>query len=133
MVPDTSSGGEGDLAEEPEFRDESSGEGGGEGISCRVPDDVRVFDGLTMTMLIDAGAAEDVIVVPVSAVRGLVDSGTVWVTDGGEPAARKVRLGLSDGDVVEIKKGLKEGENILEFVPGGESGPDGPSAEAFAG
>lgn len=119
-TPDTSTDGEVDPAEEPEFQEGPSGEGG-EAISCRVPEDVRVFNGLSMTMTIDAGSAEDVLVVPVSSVRGLVDSGTVWVTDDGEPVERKVKLGLSDGDFVEVKKGLKEGENILEFVPGGES------------
>lgn len=122
-----SSGGGGDPAEEPEFRDESSGgEGGGDAISCRVPGDIRVFNGLTMTMEVDAGTAEDVLVVPVTAVRGLVDSGTVWVTgEDGEPVERAVSLGISDGNVVEITKGLKEGESVLEFVPGGDSGPGG--------
>jgi hypothetical protein len=96
----------------------AGGEGGGASITCRVPEDVRVFDGLTMTMSIDAGRAEDVLVVPITAVRGLVGTGTVWVLEDGEPAERRVRLGLSDGQVVEIRKGLKEGEEILEFVPG---------------
>lgn len=133
-TPDTSGGGEADPAEEPEFQEGPTGEGG-EAISCRVPEDVRVFNGLSMTMMIDAGSAEDVLVVPVSAVRGLVDSGTVWVTDDGEPAEREVELGLSDGDVVEVKKGLKEGESILEFVPGGEGesefGGGGSMSEAY--
>lgn len=106
------------------------GEGGGEGgatISCRVPEDVRVFDGLNMTMSINAGRAEDVLVVPITAVRGLVGTGTVWVLKDGEPTKRRVRLGLSDGQMVEIRKGLKEGEEILEFVPG--ASPDGQGEE----
>ena len=94
------------------------GEGGGASITCRVPEDVRVFDGLNMTMSIDAGRAEDVLVVPITAVRGLVGTGTVWVVEDGQPTERRVRLGLSDGQVVEIRKGLKQGEEILEFVPG---------------
>jgi multidrug efflux pump subunit AcrA (membrane-fusion protein) len=116
-----------DPAEEPEFQGpESGGGGGGEAITCRVPRDVRVFNGLTMTMVVDAGTAEDVLVVPVTAVRGLVDRGTVWVTgDEGEPVERRVRLGISDGNVVEVTKGLKEGENVLEFVPGADSGRGG--------
>lgn len=94
------------------------GEGGGASITCRVPEDVRVFDGLSMTMSINAGRAEDVLIVPITAVRGLVGTGTVWVVENGEPTERRVRLGLSDGQVVEIRKGLKEGEEVLEFVPG---------------
>lgn len=111
-----------DPAEEPQFQGAGMDGGapeGGVSISCRVPDDVTVFDGLPMGMVIDAGTAEDVLVVPVTAVRGLVGSGTVWVTDAGDPVQREVRLGVSDGSVVQVKKGLKEGENILEFVPGG--------------
>ena len=98
--------------------DGGGGESGGASITCRVPEDVRVFDGLDMTMSIDAGRAEDVLVVPTTAVRGLVGSGTVWVVKDGEPVERRVSLGLSDGEIVEIRKGLKEGEEVLEFVPG---------------
>lgn len=105
--------------------------GGGASITCRVPEDVRVFDGLTMSMSINAGRAEDVLVVPITAVRGLVGSGTVWVVTNGEPTARRVRLGLSDGQNVEIRKGLKEGEEILEFVPG--ASPDEVSADMGQG
>ena len=122
-----------DPAEEPEFQGpESGGEGGGEAITCRVPTDVRVFNGLAMTMVVDAGTAEDVLVVPVTAVRGLVDSGSVWVTgNDGEAVERRVRLGISDGNVVEVAKGLKEGESVLEFVPGADSGPDRDSIDGF--
>lgn len=114
---------EGDGIQPSGYSEPGEGEGGGEGgggasITCRVPEDVRVFDGLNMTMSIDAGRAEDVLVVPITAVRGLVGTGSVWVVQDGEPTERRVRLGLSDGQVVEIRKGLKEGEEILEFVPG---------------
>jgi hypothetical protein len=115
---------------------EGGGEGGGASVTCRVPEDVRVFDGLTMTMSIDAGRAEDVLVVPITAVRGVVGTGTVWVVVDGEPTERRVRLGLSDGQVVEIRKGLKEGEEILEFVPGAspdEMGGDEMSVEMGQG
>ena len=124
---DTGSGtdaasGEGDDVQPSGYSGPGDGEGGGEGggasITCRVPEDIRVFDGLNMTMSINAGRAEDVLVVPITAVRGLVGTGTVWVLKDGEPTERRVKLGLSDGQVVEIRKGLKEGEEILEFVPG---------------
>lgn len=121
-APAPTPSGEFDPAEEPQFQGGPEGaDEGGVTVSCRVPDDVRVFDGLSMGMVIDAGTAEDVLVVPVTAVRGLVDTGTVWVTDGGKPVQREVRLGVSDGNVVQVKKGLDEGENILEFVPGGDA------------
>lgn len=133
-APEAPTEGFNDPAEEPEFQEESSG-GGGEAITCRVPQDVRVFDGLSMTMVVDAGTAEDVLTVPVTAVRGLVDRGTVWVTgDDGEAVPRNVRLGISDGNVVEVVKGVKEGESILEFVPGADSGrqDEGAMVEGYA-
>lgn len=121
----TDTGAGADTGGEDEVRPEyvepgegGGGEGGGATVTCRVPEDVRVFDGLSMRMSINAGRAEDVLVVPITAVRGLVGTGTVWVVENGEPTERRVRLGLSDGQVVEIRKGLKEGEEVLEFVPG---------------
>ena len=104
---------------------EASGGESGATISCRVPENVRVFDGLSMKMSIQAGRAEDVLTVPVTAVRGLVESGTVWVVDeSGEGVERDVSLGLTDGEVVEVTKGLEEGEAILEFAPGNEASDD---------
>lgn len=118
----TSGGAEQDGMEQELSGDpEGQGSEGGTTIGCRVPDDVRVFDGLPMNMSIDAGRAEDVLVVPVTAVRGLVESGTVWVIgDDGEATEREVRLGLTDGMFVEVTKGVDEGDSILEFVPGAE-------------
>lgn len=132
VASNTSSGSEGNGSAgfDPNVGPSEGGdsESGGAAITCRVPDDVKVFDGLDMTMAIDAGRAEDVLVVPVTAVRGLVGKGTVWVVDGGKPTPTAVTLGLSDGKVVEIKKGLKEVDEILEFVPG-DSGAGSGSAE----
>ena len=45
-------------------------------------------------------------------------------------------LGLTDGTVVEVKKGLKEGDKILEFVPGdsgGGSPDDAPNGVIIRG
>ncbi|MGC2941971.1 efflux RND transporter periplasmic adaptor subunit [Brevibacterium sp. FAM 24638] len=98
-----------------------SGTGDGPQLICAIPDDVTVYNSLDLTMTVDAGEAKDVIVVPVTAVRGLTDAGTVWVSgDDGEPEEREVKLGLNDGSMVEVKSGLDEGEEIDEFVPGTE-------------
>ncbi|MFI5427662.1 hypothetical protein [Aeromicrobium sp. UC242_57] len=111
------------------------GEGGGASVTCVVPEDVRVFDQLEMTMSIDVGRAEEVLVIPVTAVRGLIGKGSVWVMTDGEPVERKVRLGISDGQVVEVRKGVEEGDEILEFVPGGatNNGEEDPYAEGMDG
>jgi biotin carboxyl carrier protein len=98
------------------------GEGGGDAattVTCRVPGKVTVFDGLTMSMEIPAGAANGVLVVPVTGVRGLLGTGTVWVLgDDGIETERQVQLGVTDGKVVEVRSGLKAGDNVLRYVPG---------------
>lgn len=105
--------------------------GGGEGdaattITCRVPERVTVFDGLTMSMDIAAGAAIEVLAVPVTGVRGLLGTGTVWVVgDNGLETERRVRLGITDGKVVEVTSGLKAGETVLRYVPGSSADEGG--------
>ena len=113
---------------------EDPGEGesaGGPMVRCAVPGDVRVFPGLTATIVIAGGIAENVLVVPMTAVEGTAETGNVYVMlENGETEIRAVTLGLNDGINVEVKDGLTEGEMILQFVPGalgGEPGmgPDG--------
>lgn len=95
--------------------------GGGDTVSltCLVPEEVTVYNRLPMTMEVDAGSVEDALIVPVTAVRGLTERGTVWTigADGTEEE-RAVELGMSDGTMVEVVSGLEEGEAIAEFVPG---------------
>ncbi|MBT9605714.1 efflux RND transporter periplasmic adaptor subunit [Microbacterium sp.] len=101
--------------------------GSGTTATCAVPGDVTVFAGLAAEMTIAGGRAENVIVVPTTAVRGAAQSGTVWVsTADGATEERPVALGLTDGTQVQITEGLTEGEEILEFAPGAMAGsPDG--------
>jgi len=85
---------------------------------CAVPAGVTVFSGMAATVAIQAGEAADVLVVPVTAVQGSVQSGTVWVPGAdGAPEERPVTLGLTDGEQVEITGGVTEGEPVLQFVP----------------
>jgi len=85
---------------------------------CAVPAGVTVFSGMASTVAIQAGEAADVLVVPVTAVQGSVQSGTVWVPGAdGTPEERPVTLGLTDGEQVEITGGVTEGEPVLQFVP----------------
>lgn len=101
--------------------------GSGTTATCAVPGDVTVFAGLAAEMTIAGGLAENVIVVPTTAVRGAAQSGTVWVSAAdGSTQERPVALGLTDGTQVQITEGLTEGEEILEFAPGAmATSPDG--------
>lgn len=101
-------------------------------VSCAVPAGTTVFPGLGATITLTAGEAKDVVTLPLTAVKGSVQNGVVWIpsADGaGVPEERKVLLGLSDGNVVEIVSGLDEGQQVLEFVPGVDAPmPDGQMA-----
>ncbi|WP_299957018.1 efflux RND transporter periplasmic adaptor subunit [uncultured Modestobacter sp.] len=95
---------------------------------CAVPAGVTVFSGMAATVAIQAGEIADALVVPVTAVQGSVQNGTVWVPGAdGTPEERPVTLGLTDGQQVEITGGLTEGEHVLEFVPV----PDDAAADPY--
>lgn len=109
----------------PMVADESADSDSSSEISCVVPTETVVFDGLNMTMEIDAGSAEDVLTVPVSAVRGLVGQGAVWKLDeNGKEIRTEVELGVTDGKVIEVISGLKDETEVLRFVPGSTPSPE---------
>jgi multidrug efflux pump subunit AcrA (membrane-fusion protein) len=114
-------------------REGESMDGGGEGesgagskITCVVPKKVTVYDGLEMTLTINAGKTDGkVVVIPVTSVKGLFGEGTVWLLgDGGEPTEHAVNLGETDGKQVEVTSGLNEGDRVLRYVPGSEPQDD---------
>jgi len=106
-----------------------SGSASGPLLRCAVPADVTVFAGLTASIVIPGGIAEDVVVVPTTAVLGLAESGIVFVVlPDGTTQERRVGLGLNDGAMVEVTTGLDAGETILQFVPGAPSVPGGDGA-----
>ncbi|HXH34538.1 MAG TPA: hypothetical protein VNJ54_09020 [Plantibacter sp.] len=109
----------GDDEQEPGAGTSQGTTGAGTSVSCAVPGDVRVFAGLSATIDLAGGTAENVLVLPTTAVKGSAGTGTVWVV-GAEGASeeRPVTLGLNDGTQVQIVDGLAEGDSVLQFVPG---------------
>jgi len=99
-------------------------------VSCRVPADAVAFPGLSATVELTAGSAQDVLVLPVTAVEGLVSTGAVWRLDPetGESEETSVGLGLTDGTQVQVTEGLEEGDSVLEFVPGSDEVVEDPYA-----
>jgi multidrug efflux pump subunit AcrA (membrane-fusion protein) len=99
-------------------------------VTCAIPSDVKVFPGLTAQLTLVGGIAENVLIVPITAVEGLAETGNVYVVlPDGSTETRPVTLGLNDGFNVEIKGGLVEGDLVLEYVPGAvavDPGIDGP-------
>jgi len=114
--------------------DAGSNGGGAAGASsptvrCSVPADVTVFPGLAANLVIAGGVAENVLVVPITAVEGSAQSGNVYfVLPDGTTEARPVTLGINDGINVEVKDGIVEGDMILQFVPGAAAVPTDPGA-----
>lgn len=103
------------------------GEGAGGGsttgatVRCSVPPEVTVFAGLAASLSLAGGVAENVLIVPVTAVEGTAGTGNVYVMlDDGTSEPRPVTLGINDGVNVEVKEGLTEGDMVLQFVPGAE-------------
>ncbi|MEU6133362.1 hypothetical protein [Nocardioides sp. NPDC047086] len=128
----TSDAPEGEMMEgEPGVEGDS---GTGARISCLVPAKVTVFDGLAMTMTIDAGKSDgDVVTVPVTAVTGLVRDGSVWVVgEDGVPVEQPVELGVTDGKLVEVTSGLKAGDSVLRYVPGSKESGEGMSEDGMS-
>ena len=109
---------------------------------CAIPSDQTVFAGLQVTLEMTAGSATGVLAVPISAVEGRYQSGSVYLPtdDPTKPEKRAVTLGITDGKMVEVKEGLTEGEEILEFTPtsnkdnqDGQAGPNGGMDSGMVG
>jgi multidrug efflux pump subunit AcrA (membrane-fusion protein) len=72
--------------------------------------DARLAPGMSAAIKIEAGKAENVLLVPTSAVEG----GKVKVAaEGKAEEEREVVTGRTDGKMVEVVKGLAEGEKVV--------------------
>lgn len=128
----------------PQNRTQKDGESGAPSTTiearCPISPEQKVFPGLQVTMGLVAGEAKDVLTIPVSAVEGRFEAGVVYAPaqDGAEPVKINIKLGLTDGKRIQVVDGLKEDQEILEFVPGKKvendgrdtgQGPDGISGD----
>lgn len=103
--------------------------GGGLGsLVCDVPGEAGVFPGLSAQISVTTGQASNVMTLPVTAVTGRVNTGTVWRPNPefpDEPEEVPVELGLTDGARIEIKSGLEPDDEVLEFAPGVDETEEG--------
>ena len=109
---------------EPAQAPEPAPEGGSEGseptglrLVCTAAKGIKLINGAAVTLEMVTGKASDVLVLPVEAIAGTQGKGKVDVV--GPDRVRKtvdVVLGLTDGKVVEIKKGLDGSETVA--IPG---------------
>ncbi|MDO4642882.1 MAG: efflux RND transporter periplasmic adaptor subunit [Cardiobacteriaceae bacterium] len=91
--------------------------------------------GMTTNIVINVAEVDNVLLIPMTALKDdssdeSDNSGTeskVDVLVNGKPETRTVTLGLEDGIHIEIKKGLKEGEDVVVSSGDGKGSlPEGP-------
>jgi hypothetical protein len=96
----------------------SGSAGSGPSIICAVPRSVYAVSGLRAFVAIRSAIARNVLTLPVGAVAGTAERGAVWLIDKhGVAHEHDVRLGVTDGAVVEIKSGLRLGDRIGAVAP----------------
>jgi len=76
-------------------------------------DDERVKPGMTVSTLIILNSKENVLLVPLSAVKGMGKNSYVEVLVDGQPQKKIVTVGTSNDIMVEITDGLVEGDKVI--------------------
>ncbi|TML57188.1 MAG: hypothetical protein E6G22_15995 [Actinobacteria bacterium] len=96
----------------------SGTDGPGPIIKCAVPMTIHAVQGLRALVAVASAERHHVPTLPVSAVAGSAQTGEVSLVDGdGSIHVRNVALGITDGSVVEIKRGLRVGQRVLAQPP----------------
>ncbi len=126
-------------AERPEENQEElppGSDASGLRLVCTPPPGTKLINGATATLEIVTQTATNALVVPVEAVAGGQGTGKVEVVkDDGTTQVVDVVLGLTDGEVVEIKSGLTGTEKLsvpgpnLPPAPEGEGGGTSPGGK----
>ncbi len=72
-------------------------------------DEARLAAGMTGELAFIVATKQEATVIPAQAVQ----NGTVWVLEGGKISPKKVRVGLSSVERVEIISGIKQGDRVV--------------------
>lgn len=86
-------------------------------VLCLIPDEVRSVTDVPATLLVSNAVVENALILPVTAVRGLVDTGEVNLIENGSVVVQPVELGVTDGVNIEIVAGLGEGDEVSSEAP----------------
>lgn len=78
--------------------------------------------GVSVGMEVPLGTAEDVVIVPVTAIFEEDGTEFAYVLEGGKPVRRGIRTGLIDSSRVAILSGVAEGDEVLTMRPPAASG-----------
>ena len=103
-------------------------------LVCTAAKGIKLINGAAVTLEMVTDKATDVLVLPVEAIAGAQGRGKVDLV--GPDRVRQtvdVVLGLTDGKVVEIKKGLKGDETVAIPGPNLPAAPEGQPGEQPSG
>jgi membrane fusion protein, macrolide-specific efflux system len=91
-------------------------------LTCAIPGEYRLFAGMPAVMAVTAAERHGVLVLPIAAVAGTTQDGEVTMDQGGgKTETRHVKVGITDGAVIEITSGLAAGDVVR--VPGPDLAP----------
>lgn len=76
-------------------------------------DDERIKPGMTVSASIILDSKQNILLVPLSAVKAMGDNSYVEVLANGQPQRKTVVTGSSNDTMIEIISGLEEGENVI--------------------
>ena len=95
-------------------------------LVCVPPPETRMINGAAATVEVVTASVQNALVAPVEAVAGSQSSGKVEVVSAdGTREVRDVVLGITDGEVVEIKSGLTGDETLAMPGPNLPAAPQG--------
>lgn len=84
-------------------------------VHIDTPDDNLIL-GLDAKVSIDLGMAENVLMVPLSAVNSDTEGDFVYVVEEGLVAKKYVTTGMASKEDMEIKSGIEEGEKVITTI-----------------
>ncbi len=98
-----------------------------------IPEELR--PGMTADVTIMIADLEDVLLLPDASVTYRRGKAFVNIKEGDEAVEREIEVGLSDWTNIEVKSGVKEGEEIMtpSAAAGMMGGPGGPGGGASSG
>jgi membrane fusion protein (multidrug efflux system) len=123
VLPGTEEAVDASVIGEPAVADSATGT-----VSVRLKLEGKAAIGTPVTVEIAADARDGAIILPASAVLKEEAGTAVFVVDGGHAHKRKVVLGLTSGEEVEIASGLAASENVV--AKGTDELPDGAAVAA---
>lgn len=87
-------------------------------VHIDAPDDALIL-GLDAKVMIQLGSAENVLLVPISAVNSDTTGDFVYAVEEGVVVKKYVSTGMSSTEEIEIKSGLLQGEKVITTVDSG--------------